>query len=887
MNSRLKEVLSGNEANCILPLVWQYGAQESVIRDEIEMIYKSGVRAVCLESKRHPGFMKTEWWRDFDIVMEVARRNAMQVWVLDDLFCPSGYANGALVDQYPALKRLFLHEYHIDAVGPQKNASFLTNAWLTTSRNPVPTSGASIIAAVAAKRAADRDDILGELIDLSASLTEDTLYWDIPDGNWRIFLMAVSPQGGCDSMKDFINPISRASVQQLIKYNYEPYYDRYSADFGITFAGFFSDEPGFYNDKDTYAFESKIGKHDVVLPWSLELSAALVAEFQADFRRLLPLLWHEQPGRSDMVRYSYMDKVTTLYAENFTDQLGAWCRKHQVQYIGHLLEDNGLHARLGSGTGHFFRAEWGQDMAGIDVVLDQLRPGLDAGPVAMNGTDADGEFYHYALGKLGSSLAHLDSKKQGRAMCEVFGAYGWHTGLKLMKWIYDHMLVRGINHFMPHAFSQAGLRYPDNSGSNYPVPFPPHMYAQGDNPQYRYYKVLYDYCNRLSHLLSHGRHIAPLAVLYHAEAEWSGRSMPCQQPMRVMMQNLMDCDIVSCDLLCCDASVEQSILKINNESFRALVIPFSEALPLKLLTKMLSMANVGLPIIFIDAPVVRTSDSHDSGEVLAQLFVCPTVSVVKLAALAETLNAMGMAEIKIDHPHASLRYLHIQHDDSDVFMFFNEHPYDRIEREVSIPASAGFCRYDAFSNQLSRLDGAVENGSFKFKLSIQAYESILVVADKDVMSCRSDSPCLPAEPVKELCGNWKVALATAREYPRFTTWKELTVLVDLSRKDLLPSFSGTIRYELEFTLESVPDLASLDLGEVYETAELWLNGTPMGVKICPPYVYKLNRQVLKQGKNTLVAEITNTLVKAQKDYFSRVSQQEPSGLLGPVCLICS
>ena len=79
------------------------------------------------------------------------------------------------------------------------------------------------------------------------------------------------------------------------------------------------------------------------------------------------------------------------------------------------------------------------------------------------------------------------------------------------------MLVRGVNFFVPHAFSQAAFPDPD---------CPPHMYARGQNPQFRHYRQLNDYTNRVAHLLSGGRHIAPAAVLYHAEAEWSGAWMP-------------------------------------------------------------------------------------------------------------------------------------------------------------------------------------------------------------------------------------------------------------------------------------------------------------------------------------------------------------------------
>ena len=55
--------------------------------------------------------------------------------------------------------------------------------------------------------------------------------------------------------------------------------------------------------------------------------------------------------------------------------------------------------------------------------------------------DADGEFYHYALGKMGASCGHLDPKKKGRTMCELFGAYGWSFGVRDMKYLLDHLLT--------------------------------------------------------------------------------------------------------------------------------------------------------------------------------------------------------------------------------------------------------------------------------------------------------------------------------------------------------------------------------------------------------------------------------------------------------------
>lgn len=56
-----------------------------------------------------------------------------------------------------------------------------------------------------------------------------------------------------------------------------------------------------------------------------------------------------------------------------------------------------------------------------------------------------------------------------------------------------------------------------------------------------------------------------------------------------------------------------------------------------------------------------------------------------------------------------------------------------------------------------------------------------------------------------------------------------------------------------------------------------------GDAICPPYLFFLEEGMLQDGKNELVAEVTNTLDKAHHDnVFDRYWVQEPTGLLGPV-----
>lgn len=111
----------------------------------------------------------------------------------------------------------------------------------------------------------------------------------------------------------------------------------------------------------------------------------------------------------------------------------------------------------------------------------------------------------------------------------------------------------------------------------------------------------------------------------------------------------------------------------------------------------------------------------------------------------------------------------------------------------------------------------------------------------------------------------------------------------MSSRDLLPRFSGTMKYECVVTGEltgEITDPIWLDLGQVYEIAQVWVNGQDVGVKLCAPYVWNI-ACYWKQGENEVTIEVTNTLAKNQQDWFSKFVQQEPSGLLGPVNIIGS
>jgi hypothetical protein len=482
----------------------------------------------------------------------------------------------------------------------------------------------------------------------------------------------------------------------------------------------------------------------------------LSAAFGEDIRKYLPLLWYSGDEATASVRETYMDQITRLYASAFTQQLGTWCEDHGVEYIGHVLEDNDVHARLGPGPGHYFRSLWGQHMAGIDVVLWELVPGFDDGPYAGIPGVMDGEFYHYGLAKLASSLAHIDPKKKGRAMVELFGAYGWREGLKMMKWMTDFMLVRGVNVFVPHAFSQAQFPDPD---------CPPHMYARGKNPQYRYYHYLNEYTNRAAHLLSGGQHVAPLAVLYHAEASWAGEAMFFKTPVKHLLRAQIDCDILPADVLIENSTVEGDTLRVHQETYQALVIPASEVLPAQLVDRLYELAEDGLPLIFLERFPKRATGHTDHLALLAQH---SQVRILPLDHLVEYARASGYYEVSSVGSQPDLRYLHIRHAGMDVWMFTNEHPTRMVDTTLDIPGVESLAVYDPEKNQLHQLETEKQANRQHFALHLAPYQSLFVITNsQDALTALP----LPKK-VRPVSGIWEIALSTSEQYPVFTLYRQ-------------------------------------------------------------------------------------------------------------------
>ena len=115
----------------------------------------------------------------------------------------------------------------------------------------------------------------------------------------------------------------------------------------------------------------------------------------------------------------------------------------------------------------------------------------------------------------------------------------------------------------------------------------------------------------------------------------------------------------------------------------------------------------------------------------------------------------------------------------------------------------------------------------------------------------------------------------------FTKIATDSALFDISAPERYPNFSGEILYEAKF--EGDDAFTVIDLGQVGEVAEAWLNGNYLGARINAPYKFSV-RGALDKGENHLKIVVKSNLAHKRRDYLSSFMQIPPSGILGEISL---
>lgn len=869
MDDKIKRLLSGEETGRrhILPFLWLHGEPEETLREYMGVIQGTGIGAVCVESRPHPDFLGKQWWHDLDMILDEAQKRDMQVWILDDSHFPTGYAAGKMEDADESLCRQSLVYRVLADVSGGEQVTLSREDWETLP-DWVPNQMERYTMDISKLRRFHDDRFVGlaavklggtakeDILDLTGRTASPRFTFTAPQGHWRIYALSLTRNRG--PHRNYINMMSKASCKVLLDTVYEAHWQHYGNLFGKTIVGFFSDEPEIGNG---HLYETGKRFWEVEdQAWSEEVEQAMKTRLGEDFVRLLPLLWEQEFDGSltASLRHTYMDIVTRAVSRDFSEQIGTWCHAHGVEYIGHLIEDNNQHLRCGSSLGHYFRGLSGQTKAGIDCIGGQVLPqGEWDGPYGLMGEHRSGLFYHYVLGKLGSSLAAIDPKKQGNCMCELFGNYGWEAGLRLYRYLADHFLVRGVNWFVPHAFSPKD--FPDSD-------CPPHFYAHGHNPQYRHFGYLMAYLGRMAALFSGGHHDASTAILYNAEADWMGDAMSLETVAQPLADSQIDYDFVPLDVFTDGERWNTKLgsgLSVNTQHYKTLLIPGCDHLPEGTAEILSALRQNGCRVFFVG----RKPENLEGTVITAERL--PDIAERKIRIAPENNRIRCM------------RYL----GETERYLIVNEGT-QCWEGTVTVPGSGSCYRYDAWENRVETVPSKPIPEGTELTVSVYPGKSLVIVFDQaealaQPLTC--DGVC------EDISRQWKRSICKSIDYPAFRE-ETVTDLPDSLAQEQ-PLFSGFVRYEKDI-LSSSGSQTLLEITDAFEGVEVFVNGKSLGIQIVPPMRYDLTG-ALHPGKNQLRIEVATNLERQMstqpdpiRQYLGLGDKQStcPSGISGRVRL---
>ena len=669
--------------------------------------------------------------------VEEANRLGLAAWIYDEMNWPSGTADKRVLKARPDLAQRYLECISFEVEGPWFMCLTGEDSRYLDFQGSTPVAVFAI-----------GED--GRVVDLTPNLSfKRVVPWEVPPGRWRLCYIV---EKRADYYIDALDPESTATFLRL---GYDPYVDalwdgRRDSN-GRSLVGFYSDEPAMH-------YMLSAGDNAIV-PWTKDMFRRFHERNGYDLRsRLLDLFFDLRPEAA-RTRYDFYNTTTAFYSEAYYGQIHEWCRAHGVLFTAHLLYEEWIRQMVRV-EGNPFRHYEHMDV----VAVDHLYPVI--------GT-RDAPDQHVAM-KLASSAAHHFGSE--RLICESFGGIFMDATMQRMKWIADWEYVLGVNVLNPHGFHYTfeGARKRD---------WPPSMFYQ--YPWWPYYGEFSAYMSRTSEMLTGGRHVAKVAVVWPINAMFAAYLPHTRTPqttaieagLNVLTDLLLrlhhDFDYLDEEVLA-RADVADGKLRVADEEYELVVVPPMEhirASTVNALERFVAaggralgalvrprwafgsegMADVSQEVgsLLAGADDLSTDEgfrvvrSHFETGTGAFVSGDPSVLVAGpgpardrfAAAIDEAIRSLIEPDVEVSNP--DLFVLHRQRDSSDVFFVVNS-TFEPQAAEMSIKTAATPVLWDPTSGEQRRVATRARDGWATFELTLPPVGSVFVVSTQGATVDRDD-----------------------------------------------------------------------------------------------------------------------------------------------------
>ncbi len=588
----------------------------------------------------HDQWLSPLWFETLDAALKESEKANGYFGFCDDYWWPMGRADGKVLQQYPELKSLSLGWDTMDVNGGQEAS--LPESFF-----------------VVAARLAEKDGESGKGLIASKTLkvigSGTPFTWAVPNGNWRLYVFQKIHQLDLDGGD--VNYLDRRLAKAYIKIAYEPYAVYFGNRLGKSMPGVFCDHEGAYGFK---------------LAWSNDLETVFHAKTGLDLKTWLPLLFEEdQEGQYVKIRWNWYDAVSDLYSDGFFGALNQWCEGHGMYFTGHTWPVLTQQAAM---VGDYFKAQRAFSMPGQDCLGSS---GLEVRAF-----------------KETQSVSEFDGK---RFTSEVMGVAGWQQTPVLMKQIANSITAWGVSHAIPHGvFLDREL----NS-----IPFPCDWYDE--NPFWDYLDLWTDFVRRASFVNSHGHLVPDVLLVNPMDSVWISTcpatfdpkltnydvpkfffDLPNWTTEEVKTIESVYSGAIECltrsrtEYMIADRYYinrmrvsDEAALSIGEFSFKVVVLPRLTVLPLKVVKKLLSFAQAGGLLLYLDQLPQGSTDNGMNdpamNHMVEKLRRMPNVKHSTLEELPQFISQTAPPQVAFEKGEFPMLQSHRRIDGRDYFWLVN------------------------------------------------------------------------------------------------------------------------------------------------------------------------------------------------------------------------
>lgn len=689
-------------------------------------------------------------------------------------------------------------------------------------------------------------DAAGRRVELTDQITDGAIEWAAPEGDWQIDIAGYRwagdrvkrPAPGGEGIN--INPFWRRSVDDFL--------GRFSETLGQL--------PGI-----------RAQFHD-----SFEYEGDWQPEFFDEFERrrgyrlqdhLAELSGAGEQDRVSRVKADYRETLADLILDDFILPWVEWSHGHDM---------------LARNQSHGSPANWLDLYASCDIPETESfgrLVGGDANPLVL---------------KFASSAANVAGRKLVSAETATWLDEHFHVSLAEVKQLVDRQMLGGVNHILFHgtAYSPEDAAWPGWL-----------FYASTQiNPQnslWRDLPALCRYITRCQSLLQDSQPDNNVLLYWplhdtwhdakglrkelrvHNSRDWF-EGKPLGEAAHTLQAEGYAFDYVSDRLLAKCRAAAGGKIRAAGGTYSAVVVPHAKVMPQATLEKLADLAEAGCQVIFLgelpsSLPGLKGLPNESQWADSREKFSSTRNRAAAASQVGSDLQSLLAAgELRREAWAANSELSCLRRTTSRGTLYFicnqGKQPHD----DWITPAAAGAHGAVLMDPASGRIGRAVTESSAseppRYRVQLEPLESVFLLVTND----KADAPHWVYQqasgPATELDGKWGVRFVAGGPTLPASFETDDGPAIWTERGDAAAdAFAGTARYVCEFDAPGNAARWRLDLGEVFASAQVRLNGEQVATLVGPSLTTELG--ALKPRGNKLEIDVTNLAANRIRDLDRR------------------